>query len=410
MTLVLAFLAAAWLSSLAQAGSFFSRGLTLIDEAKYDEAIAVLKEAEKESPQEGAVQYWLGYAQYQQYRFPEAIGRFRRAVESSPNAVSYHLWLGKAHIRGGSLTVAISELSQAVALDSRQIEAYLALGMALALTGKVESAADQFLRVIDLAPNSSAAQTARDWITALKGQADLAKMEPRSQKFIGHFLICYDEQDPAVEEVAKILEEAHQTLAKDFEVELPLSRVLIFRDRTSYQQYCLSKDPTNLGTMHSLASSSPGMILLWSPTSWCKAIPPTPKEFLWSVLPHEYAHLVVAYLAGGRGVPRWLDEGIACYYGRWGGTLQSRLSQKTASPLYRIDDALISHSKLHNDLAYAQVYSMVNCLFAITSQEAVARLVIDLGKGKTPNRAFLDNLAMTQEQFFSRWKRTLPAE
>jgi tetratricopeptide (TPR) repeat protein len=129
-------------------------GLILMDEGKYDEAIARFEEATKdaaaghERERELAVAYnnW-GLALLYECKVAEAIPKFDESIRHDPNfALTYNNY-GKAFMDSGKKDEAVAKLEQALNLDPDLATAYFNLGIILA-NDKPEKAVAKFMAAI----------------------------------------------------------------------------------------------------------------------------------------------------------------------------------------------------------------------------------------------------------------------
>ena len=109
-------------------------------------------------------------------------------------------------------------------------------------------------------------------------------------------------------------------------------------------------------------------------------------NFLLVALAHEYVHLAVAELAGGRA-PAWLDEGLAQYMSQNLKPMDGRLLAKALErdlllPLDLLEDGL-GHLREAGllDLAYAQAHSLAEYLVEQRGWPGVKRALEELGLG-----------------------------
>lgn len=148
-------------------------------------------------------------------------------------------------------------------------------------------------------------------------------------------------------------------------------------------------------------------------------VPSYPDRNLRNLLRHEVAHVMVAEAAGGRAVPRWLNEGIATVAARqWG--LEDRARYAAAvigsgpKSTLQLDRAFRGSS---NEVrrAYALSAGFVRFLQAEYGILAPARILDGLAEGLDLERAFLEasgvELRKAERRFFrdqAMWNTWLP--
>ena len=115
-------------------------------------------------------------------------------------------------------------------------------------------------------------------------------------------------------------------------------------------------------------------------------------NFLLVALAHEYVHLAVAGLAGGKA-PAWLDEGLAQYLTQNLKPMDGRLLAKALErdlllPLDILEEGF-GHLKEAGllDLAYAQAHSLAEFMVEQKGWSGVKKALEDLGRGDPPDEA-----------------------
>ena len=118
------------------------------------------------------------------------------------------------------------------------------------------------------------------------------------------------------------------------------------------------------------------------------------------VLSHEFTHALVRSLAP-RGVPYWLDEGLAVQFE--GSDLARKQEQvrkaETLLPLSRLEKSFASLSSKEASLAYAESAVAVQALLDQAGAPALVSLIGDIGRGMPFGEAFERNILMTYADF-----------
>ncbi|MCI0371731.1 MAG: hypothetical protein L0214_10195 [candidate division NC10 bacterium] len=131
---------------------------------------------------------------------------------------------------------------------------------------------------------------------------------------------------------------------------------------------------------------------------------------LGEVLAHEYTHVVVARLSRGRA-PRWLNEGLALYFQRGGGTgdgASRRLLTGFRLPLSALSGALAEAQDYGlAAAAYAASASATEFLLERAGVQEVGRLLRRLGEGVSWERAFEEAARMDLATFEREWQERL---
>jgi Tfp pilus assembly protein PilF len=164
------------------ANSHNNRGMVLMGQAKYDEAIGEFKQALDSSedlaiariniarahykkkdyaaavasleeflaiqPRSKEAENLLGNIAMEQGRLPEAEGHFRRALEYEPNFTDARNSLGILHDRLGRTQEAIREFRRVIEIDPEYAEAYNNIGVIYKKQGKIDEAVAIFKKAI----------------------------------------------------------------------------------------------------------------------------------------------------------------------------------------------------------------------------------------------------------------------
>ncbi len=153
-----------------------------------------------------------------------------------------------------------------------------------------------------------------------------------------------------------------------------------------------------------------GRLLLTSPAA-------APFGYPWAdTLCHEYTHLLVHRLGGGR-VPVWLHEGVASFeQRRWRGETGTRLDPFEMRALAEAldGDGLVTFDEMGTCLScletpervrlgYAQVHTMIDHLVRGRGMEALARVLAAVAGGADPAEALGAAWGSGFEDFESSW-------
>jgi hypothetical protein len=121
------------------------------------------------------------------------------------------------------------------------------------------------------------------------------------------------------------------------------------------------------------------------------------------VVSHELAHIVLARLAGGKRIPRWLDEGFAMYQShewRIGDDVAVARAVLTGSilPLSRIE-SVNAFKESQAQLAYTESFLAVAYLYREFGQGTVEELAGHLATGVSLDAAFMKTIGSTYLAF-----------
>jgi tetratricopeptide (TPR) repeat protein len=201
------------------AGLYFDAARPLLDQQKFTEAVAILKEAVARLPKNAQLELALGVADYGLRRFDDAADAFLRTIAIAPETEQPYTFLGKildqipsrlpqvterfAEYEAAHPASAAAYLLHAKALDAQSLSPETALRLlqkSMAITGSDASAhfemgtvldrlqrfADavaEFQRAAELAPSDAAAhyRLARDYDRIGKHEAAQAEREKHAQ-------------------------------------------------------------------------------------------------------------------------------------------------------------------------------------------------------------------------------------
>ena len=194
---------------------YFEAAKSLLDQQKFSEAVAILKEAASAEPGSAQLELALGVASYGLRRFDDAADAFLRTIKIAPETEQPYLFLGKildqiptrlpevtekfaayelAHptnstgyllhakalnARGLAPEESLRLLEKSIAIDGRDASAFFEKGSALDRLQRYVDAAAAFERAAELAPSDAAAhyRLSRDYDRIGKHDAAQAERE-----------------------------------------------------------------------------------------------------------------------------------------------------------------------------------------------------------------------------------------
>ncbi len=123
---------------------------------------------------------------------------------------------------------------------------------------------------------------------------------------------------------------------------------------------------------------------------------------LYAVIRHEWAHLLIDLLAGGR-CPNWLDEGLAQFMSRplmnsEKTHLQQASQHRNLLPLHLLRKPFRNLPEKQRRLAYLQSYAMTKYLIQQFSLTAVRDVLKHLSDEKSTDAAFQAGFGKTEEE------------
>jgi tetratricopeptide (TPR) repeat protein len=125
-----------------------------------DEAIALLRRALKQQPDDALIIHHLGASLLQAGAMSEALPLLRRACELAPDLGAAWLNLGTALDMDGDFEMSHAAFQRAVQCDPRHVPARIAYGNGLRALGRIADAAAQYRHAIEINPDAVGAWVA----------------------------------------------------------------------------------------------------------------------------------------------------------------------------------------------------------------------------------------------------------
>ena len=156
---------------------YLQLGQALIHLKRYEEAIPFLRTAAEKAPQSSESYYQLGvaYVNLEQYR--NALEAMQAAVTRNPNSPQYHLRVAYLQNQLLNLPEAEKEYKKTLELDPEYFEAHLEYGKSLELQGRIKAAVAEFAEAAKLRPESPEPHTSLAEIYAQIGDVTKADRE-----------------------------------------------------------------------------------------------------------------------------------------------------------------------------------------------------------------------------------------
>jgi tetratricopeptide (TPR) repeat protein len=323
-------------------------------------------------------------------RAADAAAAFADALAVEPRDPTLHLGAGLAAHLLGQATAARHALERALALAPGYTAASLLLGEILYRGSDLEGAIRVYEEALAQAPNPQGGARAREQLTA-RLAAWRREAELHSgffQRHGAHFTVLFE--GPADEDLARRaverLEEAYWRIGTALATypEQVITVVLY----TQQQFRDITRSPAWA------AASYDGRIRV--PMRGALSRP----EELERVLAHEFTHALVRSIAA-RGVPTWLNEGLAVLFEPGGlawakqqvGGTRTRLSHE------RLAGSFEGLSTTDARLAYAQSAIAVERAMELAGTPAVVELLRDLARGEAFDSAFERRTLVPFERF-----------
>ena len=318
-------------------------------------------------------------------RAHDAALAFRDALTADPKNARLHLGAGLASALERRDAEARDQFEAALALDPKLLRARAELGQALHRLGDTAAAIRTYEDLVAAAPDDREAQaTLARW----RREADL---HDRMEQAIGsHFTVSFEgpaEQALAVEVLAS-LDRAYWRIGQLLGVypDRPIAVVLY----TAEQFRDITRSPSWA------AGAYDGTIRVPMRGALADA-----RE-LDRVLAHEFTHALVRTLAS-RGVPTWLNEGVASALEsdslEWA---ERRVAHAAPVPLNVLANGFGRFTGAQAQVAYATSALTVGRLLAEAGGPAIVNLLRDLGDGQDFESAFLHRIQRSFADFQNR--------
>ncbi|MHB9023387.1 MAG: peptidase MA family metallohydrolase [Armatimonadota bacterium] len=364
--------------SLAAAQGSVGNGIAQLSMGDADAAAVTLYPLYQQNPKNAEVQYWLGRAYYSQRFYSLAAQRLGEAARRNGGNRDVALWHARALRNAGCFTEAAkvaAGLYKLYPAETSVLEEYIT---ALALCGDaagVNAHYDALARTMRTAEERNRLDAWRQ--TLLQQAAARAAKEPPRAYRTERYSLIYAAESTIAADVVKEIDRAVQQIEDTFGVRLNDFRVLLFSDSNAFNAYARSLLP-DMRELHTNALTLQGVLILSLPNAqW--GIEGIRAEYI-STIRHEIAHLAIGQRSRGDGVPLWLNEGLACYFGGMGG-MTRRALPKTPLSLRELDQAFLTGSRERQEDAYAQALAMGTVLVNRLNTAGIRQLLDQLGAG-----------------------------
>jgi tetratricopeptide (TPR) repeat protein len=316
-------------------------------------------------------------------RAADAAKAFAAAIDAEPRDPSLHLGAGLAAHLLGQPTTARHALEQALTLDPRYTAASLLLGEILYRGSDLEGAIRVYEQALVHAPaHEQLTKRLETWRT----EASLHSNFFQSQG--AHFTVLFE--GPADEELARraveLLEAAYWRVGTAlYTFPEQVITVVLY---TQQQFRDITRSPDWAAAVYDGRIRVPMRGALQRP------------EELERVLAHEFTHALVRGIAP-RGVPTWLNEGLAVVFEPEGRTWAEAQLAKTPTrlPAATLAGSFAGLSGAKARIAYAQSAVAVDKLIELSGTAAVVALLQDVAQGERFAAAFERRILMPFDTF-----------
>ena len=132
--------------------SCLARGISLLDQKKYDEAISKLRQASILKPDSDKAYNFLGIGYFMKKNLKEARKCFQKALAINPAYAAAYCNLGNLQFKEGKVDSAVATLSQAIAVIGDDALLHFSLGTILLHKGEIDQGFAHLEKVMELDP------------------------------------------------------------------------------------------------------------------------------------------------------------------------------------------------------------------------------------------------------------------
>ncbi|MBA2303367.1 MAG: tetratricopeptide repeat protein [Acidobacteria bacterium] len=319
-------------------------------------------------------------------RFREAAEAFTEALKGVTQEPTVTLGAGIAAHRLGHADTARRYLLDTLRLEPTLTVASILLGDILYQAGDIRGALQTYEQALVHAPKDEALTTR---LNAWRSEAALH--DKFGQKLSDHFTVLFEgpAEDALAQKAVDVLEAAYWRVGAalyTYPIE-PITVVLYTRE----QFRDVTQSPDWAGGAYDGKIRVP-----------VQGAMKNTREFE-RVLAHEFTHALVKSIAP-RGVPQWLNEGLAMYFEGSDTSKQVALAAaaEPKHPLAKLEGPFSGMDKDAASVAYAQSVAAVKLLLDEAGAPAIVGVLSDLGRGLPFAEAFERNTNMSYVEFQKR--------
>jgi len=159
------------------ASGYLELGRALVHAQRYQEALPVLRTAAEKNPNSGMAHYELGLALIKTGQWEAALPEMQAAVVCTPNSAQLHFYAGAVHLRLKHIPEATAEFESSLKIDPDHFLANLKYGEMLFREGDAAGALPKLSRAAKVDPKSAEAHAALADTYHQLGQAQNATRE-----------------------------------------------------------------------------------------------------------------------------------------------------------------------------------------------------------------------------------------
>lgn len=316
-------------------------------------------------------------------RFADALASFTAAAKLAPRNAEIAFGVGVSAYMLGQNAEAERQFLRTLQLNPRFTDASILLGELQYRSGRINDAVAAYEAALKIAPSDA---RLKEKIALWSAEA---KTESRFAETRGvHFRVLFE--GPVDQALARravdILEDAYLKIGDALRFYPPESVEVVLY--TSQQFRDITRGPAWASGVYDGRIRAPVKGAL------------DQVGDLERVLTHEYVHAIVANLAG-RGVPAWLNEGLAVVLEPGGLASAERVvaAARSRPPLRQLHTGFSGLPDAQAQMAYAQSAVAARAMLDLRGPSAVVMLLRDLGAGAQFAAAFHQRIGVRYEEF-----------
>jgi peptidase MA superfamily protein/tetratricopeptide repeat protein len=327
--------------------------------------------------------------------------------------------VGWRALRAGSAEDASNAFAQALRLDGSDALALLGAGAAANLRGRTEEARQHLVGALKLQPSLTAAALLLGEIlyrdADLQGAIEVYEQalarspgDPKltsrletwrheaavhdtlSTRLANHFTILFEgpADQPMAAQVSDMLESIYWQVGGAIGAYPPNVLTVVLYSKEQFRD--VTQSPSWAGGMYDGRIRVPiaGKV---------------DEKDLRRVLTHEFTHAVIHSLAP-RGVPQWLNEGLAVVMEKSGGSPATLASDAAVPPLSRLEGSFEKLSPDDARVAYAASAAATQALLDRGGPMVIYNLLTNLGNGMRFEEAFERAALVSYGEFAQTWR------
>jgi tetratricopeptide (TPR) repeat protein len=378
-----------------------SDGITLVSSGEYDAALLLLYPLAQDHKEDAVYQFWLGRAYYGQRFYLLAARSLGEAVNRDAGNRDACLWYMRALRSANRLREAREVAPLFLNRFPDDITIVTEFAIICQMVGESSAGSSAFTKLVERDPAPETRAYVEELQKSLSSYTTKLPTEPPNQKITPTFELRYSCSTFLMKQLLQEIERVRDLTSDTFHMDVTGFRVLAYTDWPTYIGAGSLMTPDG-GPPPSTAFSFNNVLVLRVPDRW-----PDDKgacDDLSRLFCHEFAHIALYQRTAGQGIPLWMNEGLACYYGGTAGVATGQLPDKLYS--VRQLDQLFQYGKGEKKaLAYAQAYVMGTALAKHLGPSRLLKFIDQLANGVPLSTAYKAITSESWDDFLANWQK-----